>query len=67
VKAVVVAYEADEVWALVDLRPGQNTVLARRFAVCEHCGALSAVSAGGPPPEGERWATLADLPDAFRP
>jgi hypothetical protein len=67
VRTVVVALEPDEVWALLDLRPRLETVLARRFTVCEDCGLLSAVLAGQTPPEGERWATVDDLPDVLHP
>jgi hypothetical protein len=66
VKAALVSIETDEVWALVDLRPDEDAVIATQFAVCEGCGLLSAVPAGELPAHGERWATLADLPAVLR-
>ena len=65
-RAAVVWIETDEVWALVDLRPDQDVVIASRFAVCECCGVLSAVPAGELPQDGDRWATVADLPAVLR-
>lgn len=65
-RAVVVSFEADEVWALVDLQPDEDAVIASRFAVCRGCGLVSAVPAGSLPDPGERWATLADLPAVLR-
>jgi hypothetical protein len=61
-RAAVVSLETDEVWALVDLRPDDDVVIAARFAVCETCGQLSAVPVGRLPEPGDRSATLADLP-----
>ena len=65
-RTAVVSIEADEVWALVDLRPNQDAVIASRFAACVTCGQLSAVPAGELPAVGDRWATLADLPAVLR-
>jgi hypothetical protein len=65
-RAAVVSIETDEVWALVDLRPDQDVVIASRFAVCEACGLLSAVPAGESPEQGDRWATVDDLPAVLR-
>ena len=65
-RAAVVSIETDEVRALVDLRPDQDGVIASRFAVCEACGLLSAVPAGESPDHGDRWATVADLPEVLR-
>ena len=65
-RAAVVSLETDQVWALVDLRPDQDVVIASRFAVCEACGQLSAVPAGELPEPGDRWATVADLPAVLR-
>ena len=65
-RAAVVSLETDQVWALVDLRPDQDVVIASRFAVCEACGQLSAVPAGELPETGDRWATVADLPAVLR-
>lgn len=45
-RAAVVSFEADEVWALVDLHPDEDAVIASRFAVCRGCGLVSAVPAG---------------------
>jgi len=58
----VVSLETDQVWALFDLRPDQDVVIASRFAACEACGQLSAAPAGELPQSGDRWATLAALP-----
>lgn len=65
-RAAVVSIETDEVWALVDLRPDSDVVIASRFAVCECCGVLSAVPAGELPSDGDRWATVNDLPAVLR-
>ena len=65
-KAALVSIDTNEVWALVDLRPDQDVVIASRFAVCDCCGVLSAVPPGELPLAGERWATVADLPDVLR-
>ena len=65
-RAALVSVDTDEVWALVDLRPDQDVVIASRFAVCDCCGVLSAVPAGEIPLPGDRWATVADLPDVLR-
>ena len=65
-RAAVVSLETDQLWALVDLRPDQDVVIASRFAVCEACGQLSAVPVGELPEPGDRWATLADLPAVLR-
>ncbi len=64
-RAAVVSIETDEVWALVDLRPDSDVVIASRFAVCECCGVLSAVPAGELPSDGDRWATVADVSAAL--
>ena len=64
--AAVVSIETDQVWALVDLRPDQDVVIASRFAVCDCCGVLSAVPAGEFPSDGDRWATIEDLPAVLR-
>ena len=65
-KVALVSIETDEVWALVDLRPDQDATIATRVAVCACCGLLSAVPAGELPADGERWASVADLPDVLR-
>lgn len=62
----MVSLDTDQVWALVDLRPDQDVVIASRFAVCECCGVLSTVPAGEVPDSGDRWATVADLPEVLR-
>jgi hypothetical protein len=64
-RAAVVSLETDEVWALLDLRPDQDVVIASRFAVCECCGLLSAVPAGEIPSVGDRWATVTDVQAAL--
>ena len=65
-RAALVSFDTDEVWALIDLRPDEDAVIASRFAVCRACGLVSAVPAGSPHDSGERWATLADLPEVLR-
>ena len=63
-RAAVVSLGSDEVWALVDLRPREEVVLASRFAVCE-CGDLALLDAGEVPYDGDRWATVADVEAAL--
>ncbi len=65
-RAALVSIETDQVWALIDLRPDEDAVIASRFAVCRACGLVSAVPAGSSPDPGERWASLADLPEVLR-
>jgi hypothetical protein len=65
-RAALVSFETNEAWALIDLRPDEDAVIASRFAVCRACGLVSAVPAGSLPDPGERWATLADLPEVLR-
>jgi hypothetical protein len=65
-RAALVSFETNNVWALIDVRPDQDAVIASRFAVCRACGLVSAVPAGSLPDPGERWATLAALPEVLR-
>jgi hypothetical protein len=65
-KSAVVSLDTNEVWALLDLRPDSDVVIASRFGICECCNGLFAVQPGELPQPGERWATLDDLPDVLR-
>lgn len=67
----LVSIDTDQVWALVDLRPDEDAVMAARFAVCHAHGVVFAVPAadiaqGQQLGSCERWASVDDLSDVLR-